>query len=271
MQDHAMMEVAQPRLHIEQVGEGCPVVLLHGWGMHAGIFDSLVQQISGYHTVAAVDLPGHGESGSYDQFEDISQLGNYLVSELTPLLREGAVLVGWSLGGLLAQYIAARYPAYVKKLILFSSTPCFVQREDWPSAIELNVLSAFADELIHNFQGSLLRFLALQFKGSENPRENLRHARELIFARPQPDAQTLQQGLQLLANTDLRKLLNQISCPTLIINGERDTLVPTTSAPYLGEHLQNARCVIFKGAGHAPFLSHPALTTHFVEGFLHEH
>lgn len=271
MQYRAMMEVEQARLHVEQVGDGHPIVLLHGWGMHAGIFAPLVQQIAGMHMVSSVDLPGHGESAPYDHFADMTQLGEYLVTQLSNLLREGVTLVGWSLGGLLAQYIAAQYPAYVRKLILFCGTPCFTQRDDWHCAMEHKVLTAFADDLVQDYQGTLSRFLALQFKGAQNPRENLRHARELVFARPQPQEQSLQQGLLLLANTDLRNQLNQITCPTLIINGERDTLVPPTSARYLSEHMAHGRCVIVKGAGHAPFLSHPVLTTYFMERFLHEH
>jgi len=271
MQYRAMITATQSRLHVEYLGQGQPVVLLHGWGMHTGIFAPLATQLAHRHTVAAVDLPGHGESEAFEQFANITRLSDYLVSQMSALLREGVILVGWSMGGLLAQSIAAQYPAYVKKLVLLSSTPCFTQRDDWQFAMDHSALSVFAGDLLQDFAGTLSRFLALQFKGAQDPKENLRRARALVFTRPQPRAQTLQQGLQLLDNTDLRRQLKQITCPTLVINGERDTLVPSASARYLSEQVTHGRCVILKGAGHAPFLSHPQAVTYFMERFVHEH
>jgi len=258
-------------LHVEYYGQGQPVVMLHGWGMHSGLFQPLGEQLAQKHQVAAVDLPGHGGSGGFDQFADIEKHASYLTEQLSNLFQAGVTLVGWSLGGLLAQYIAAQYPEYIKQLILFCSTPCFRQRQDWSCAIEDKVLTGFAANLVQDYQGTLNRFLALQFMGAQNPKENLRQARALVFAKSQPQREMLKQGLQLLETCDLREQLHAIHCPTLIINGEHDALVPTSAARYLLEHLKNSRGVIIKGAGHAPFLSHRESVSYFVERFLDEH
>jgi len=266
-----MMVVESAPVHVELYGSGRPIVLLHGWGMHGGVFKSLAEHLAAKHSVVAVDLPGHGESVAYDRFADVTRHAEYLVQQLSSLLQEGVTLVGWSLGGLLAQAIATHYPHYIKKLILFCGTPCFRQQANWTCAVEDRVLSGFASDLVRDYQGTLSRFLALQFMGAQNPKENLRRARELVFARPQPRRDMLQQGLQLLETCDLRAQLNAIQCPTLVINGERDTLVPTAAAQYLADHLTHARCVIIKGAGHAPFLSHRDTVTSFLDRFIHEH
>ena len=79
-------------LHVEMYGEGRPVVLLHGWGMHAGVFKPLAEQLARSNTVAAVDLPGHGESASYNQFADLSQHSGYLVKQLSDLFQQGVTL-----------------------------------------------------------------------------------------------------------------------------------------------------------------------------------
>ena len=258
-------------LHVERYGQGRPVVLLHGWGMHAGVFQPLGEQLAQQYAVAAVDLPGHGDSAGYDQFADLSQHAAYLVEQLSNLFEQGVTLLGWSLGGLLAQFIALRYPKCINNLVLLCSTPCFRQREDWACAIEDDVLTTFANDLVQDYPGTLSRFLALQFMGAQKQKENLRRARDLVFSRPQPRRDMLQQGLQLLKTVDLRPHLHEIHCPTLIINGERDSLVPTPAAQYMAETLPDARCVILKGAGHAPFLSHQANVNYFLERFLHEH
>jgi pimeloyl-[acyl-carrier protein] methyl ester esterase len=266
-----MKALQSAALHVDLYGNGQPVVMLHGWGMHAGVFKPLSEHLAHGHTVAALDLPGHGNSHRYDRFADLSQLAGYLIEQLSGLFDAGVTLLGWSLGGLLAQYLAAHYPQQVKKLVLLCSTPCFCRREDWSCAIDDKVLAGFAADLMHDYPGTLSRFLALQFLGAQNPKENLRRARELVFARPQPQHDTLQQGLHLLKTSDMRACLSAISCPTLVINGERDTLVPSAAAQHLAEHLPNARCVIIKGAGHAPFLSHGEMVMQFVDRFLHEH
>lgn len=271
MRYRAMKAAPHPALHIEHYGQGHRVVLLHGWGMHAGVFRPLGERLARTHSVAAVDLPGHGDSAGYDRFADIAQHAAYLVEHLSELFQGGVTLMGWSLGGLLAQYITAHYPEYVTELILVCSTPCFRQREDWACAIGDDVLAGFASDLIRDYPATLSRFLALQFLHAQNPKENLRRARELVFARPQPRHDMLQQGLRLLETTDLRDQLPSIHCPTLIINGERDALVPTSAARYLAEQLGTGRCVILKGAGHAPFLSHSDSFNYFVDQFLHEH
>ena len=87
---------------------------------------------------------------------------------------------------------------------------------------------------------------------------------------PAADINVPGQGLQLLANTDLREQLSQIHCPLLILSGERDKLVPTMAARWLAEKVKHANAVIFKGCGHAPFLSHQSLFMHYLQRFLHE-
>lgn len=266
-----MMETLSAPVHVDIDGRGQPVVLLHGWGMHGGVFQPLAAQLAATHAVARVDLPGHGESAGYEQFADINQHADYLVTQLSNLFHDGVLLMGWSMGGLLAQAIAVRHPQYIKKLVLLCSTPCFRQQANWRCAIDDDVLTDFAGSLVRDYAGTLSRFLALQFMGAQNPKDNLRRARELVFARPQPRRDMLQQGLRLLESCDLRDQLKAIRCPTLIINGEHDTLVPTAAAQYLAEHVVNARCVIIKSAGHAPFLSHSATVNFFLERFIHEH
>lgn len=257
-------------IHVDSSGSGRPIVMLHGWGMHGGMFKPLVDAFTRKHSVATVDLPGHGFSAGFDHVADPTRHADYLVTQLSALFEQGVTLVGWSLGGLLAQSIAAQYPQYVRRLVLVCSTPSFVEREDWKYAIDNAVLRLFAENLLRDYEGTLSRFLALQFLGSQDQKTQLRRARDLVFSRRQPQPAMLQQGLQLLEQADLRTQLDKITCPTLIINSERDTLVPPAAAQYLAEHLPNGRSVIIKGAGHAPFLSHTATVTQFMERFIHE-
>lgn len=261
-------ELTNTRLHVEVFGEGEPVIILHGWGMHGGLLQSLATALSGKHTVYLVDLPGHGFSEPFAAFSDIDTLSEFLFDELADIFRQAVTLIGWSMGGLLAQVIAGKYPDYIKNLVLVAATPCFSRRPDWQYGIHSEVLNQFAKDLVSDFQDALGRFLAIQFMGADNQKVNLRDAKQVIFARPFPNPSTLEQGLALLEKTDLRPQLGKIQCPTVIINGEKDSLIQAMTARLLAEQIPAAQACIIKGAGHAPFLSHAEHFNKSIQRFL---
>lgn len=258
-------------LHVESIGSGKPIVMLHGWGMHAGMLTPLAHHLSRTHRAAAVDLPGHGASTAFAQFDNLEKLAEYIVKQLLPVFERGVVLLGWSLGGLVAQAIAIAYPKYINKLVLFCSTPCFIQASDWHCAISHEVLDSFAADLLRDEESTLSRFLSLQFLSAPDQKVRLREARRLLFARPRAQIGALKQGLALLKQSDLRPQLGEISCPTLVINAERDALVPPAAGQYLAEQVGDGHYVIIKGAGHAPFLSHTSVVCEFLDQFIDEH
>ena len=259
-------DYADSPVYVESLGDGKPLVVLHGWGMHGGMFRDALSRLQ--RQVQLVDLPGHGYSKPFANGFDIDSYTDYLVEQLRLQHMQDFVLLGWSMGGLLAQSIAARLRDKVSKLVLLTATPCFVNKVDWQFGVEKSAIEMFAADLVSDYEKTLSRFLAIQFLGINDQKELLRNVKKLVFAKPAPDSTMLEQGLQLLDETDLRDRLAHIHCPTLIINGECDSLIPTSAAAYLAEHIPNARAVIIKGAGHAPFLSHASLFTKYLEDFI---
>lgn len=255
-------------VHIESYGSGPQLVFLHGWGMHGGVFRPVVDVLSHDYNVVLLDLPGHGYSKPFESFHDVDKCSDYLVEALQEHIQDRAVMIGWSTGSLLAQNIAIHNPHMVEKLVLITGTPCFEIRADWPFGVKAGVLDEFRDSLLDNFDRTMKRFLAIQFMHGQQQKEHLRPASALVFARPAPDLQMLKSGLTLLKTTDLRPGLADIQCETLILNGERDTLIPTNAARYLSENIARARSVIFKSCGHAPFLSHTEKFNNYLNQFL---
>jgi pimeloyl-[acyl-carrier protein] methyl ester esterase len=178
-----------------------------------------------------------------------------LCSRLHELLPSPAQWVGWSLGGLIAIAYALRYPESVQRLILVASSPRFVAASDWKLAIPSRTLKAFARELEHDYRTTLIRFLALQVHSSERAQTTLRQLRQLLLKYP-THRRALRAGLALLYETDMREQLSKLSCPTRLILGEKDTLVPKGCAKQIVKRLIDAEVTIIPGAGHAPFLSH---------------
>jgi pimeloyl-[acyl-carrier protein] methyl ester esterase len=238
----------------ERQGSGPDLVLVHGWGLHGGIWGDLPARLAQHFRVTTLDLPGHGrsrtdgESPSLDAFTDS-------VAELCPA---PAIWLGWSLGGLIALQAALRHPHKVAKLVLIGTTPKFVQAPDWPHAMPVATFADFSRGLIQDYRATLLRFLSLQTGNSESARALLKQLRAGMFAHGEPQPEALAAGLAILEQTDLRARLAEIQVPALVVHGSYDRLVPAAAGEYLAAHLPQARLLRLEGAGHAPFLSHAA-------------
>ena len=217
--------------------------------------------------VTVVDLPGLGRSpipgGDYTL--------DYLVEHVLAIAPEKAIWMGWSLGGMVAMRAACQHPGRVSGLITVASTPRFVADEQWPLAVNAEVLEAFYTVLLEDAEGTLIRFLSLQCKGSATIKEDIRALKELVHFHGIPAKQALRGGLEILQSVDLRGDLQHIQCPTLHVYGERDNLIPVGVSDVL-THLQpQAQTAVIKGVAHLPFLSAPDLFMSACIDFLREH
>jgi pimeloyl-[acyl-carrier protein] methyl ester esterase len=290
-------------LHVEVTGRGTPLLLIHGWGMHGGMWGGVAERLARDFRVIAVDLPGHGYSlGSGESAARGREVGSgesvargrgeccegadsgnadsplptpyspldIIVDALSAQFSEPLNLCGWSLGGQVALRWAQLYPQQVRRLALVASTPCFVQRPGWDCAMAGKALAEFAAALEQDYAPTLRRFLALQVRGSENERELLAGLRSTLFSRGEPELAALRSGLEILRDCDLRESLPQIVQPALVIAGQRDTLTPPDASRHLAERMPNARLATIAGAAHAPFLSRPDEFIEHLKSFLRE-
>jgi pimeloyl-[acyl-carrier protein] methyl ester esterase len=254
------------RLATETAGQGPELVLLHGWGMNAGVWAGLPAAITAGRRVTAIDLPGHGASPFDPAWADRAGWAQACL-DAAPAR---AVWLGWSLGGLIALEAALRAPERVAALVLLTATPRFVRAPDWPAAVVPGTLAQFHDTLLADPALTLDRFLVLQLRGSEAARETLRTLRAELATRPPPNPDALDLGLNLLREGDLRERLAALACPTRWIFGARDTLVPAAAGEGIAARLPGAQIDVIPGAAHAPFLSHPRQTAALVAPFLEE-
>lgn len=240
------------RLHVEVSGSGPDLALIHGWGMHGGIWDSVRADLARHFRVHALDLPGYGASAACQPYNL-----NTLAQAAAESLPSGINVIGWSLGGLVAQRWALDRPQQVQRLMLVGSSPCFVQRSDWTSGIDPVILQTFANDLDQDYAGTLLRFLSLQARNGEGLRTVMKYLRAALFARGRPSAEVLKAGLNVLLETDLRGEAGNFRMPLAILHGERDMLAPAAAARWMGAQVEGSRLELVPGCAHAPFLSHP--------------
>jgi len=257
-------------LRIDVVGRGPPLVLLHGWAMHGGVFAPLVERLHARHELHVVDLPGHG--GSRDSAVPLA-LADCVAAVAARV--PAAPWLGWSLGGLVALQAAAMRPDAVTALVMLGASPRFVRAtdpgDDWRHGMSAEIFRDFARGLREDYRGTLDRFIALEAFGSDDARGELRTLRAEVFARGEPAGHVLADGLELLEAADLRDALPRLRLPTLWIAGRRDRLVDPRAMREAAGRTPVAAFHQVEHGGHAPFLTHADEVAAVVKGFLAAH
>lgn len=238
------------RLNVESLGQGRDLALLHGWGMHSGVWRETALELARDFRVHLVDLPGHGRSRDCE-LRDLNEVTRAIAERFPDSVHVSA----WSLGALIALAWVRSHPKQVRKLALIAATPSFAAREDWPWGWSRETLQSFERDLLRDPDRTFKRFLFLQVQGETSPRKSLRALRQTMSETQTPSLGSLAAGLRILKESDLRKEAGQVAAPTLVMHGDRDAVIPVQAARWLAAQMPNASLRIFSGCGHAPFLS----------------
>ena len=220
------------------IGEGPNLVLLHGWAFNSDIFLELVNKYKKKYRITVIDLPGHGRSPDIDGgIED-------WCNEIIKLIPEKSILLGWSLGGLLSIFIANKIK--LNELILVAASPCLVNTEQWSFGIRKEVFDQFAINLKIDSTKTLKRFVSLQSKNKSQIQELHKSIQKY------PASQSaLNNGLEIIINSDLRTIYKNISTPKTCILGDLDTLVPEKIQHW---YVEAGAEIHVLNSGHLPFL-----------------
>lgn len=250
-------------LHVEVIGSGPPLVLLHGWAMHGGVFKLLADAMGGQRTLYLVDLPGHGHSRDSAVPLELDACARAVLDAVP-----AAPWCGWSMGGAIALHAAHLAPQRIPALAMIAATPRFVAAEDWPDGMPVEAFAKFETGLASDWRGTVDRFLALEAFGLEDARERMRQLRTLAMERGAPSPRVLAEGLRLLETTDLRPALSTMTMPSLWIAGRRDRVVSPQAMQAAAAFSTRARFMQIAGAGHAPFLTHVDAVASVLSDFL---
>jgi len=260
------LDIDGRRIHYVQAGQGDPVVLIHGWNGSTFDMRYAIPELAQRYRVIAIDLPGYGYSArAKDGDYSVAGLGEIVPRVMDRLRIERAVVLGHSMGGLIAQWLALHYPERVERLILVDSA---------------TVKEMFAGRNWGLLLRPLLPLLAPIALNKGAVRRGLRSAVH-DPARVTPEAidgrlRTLQMKGHLRAQakqlSDRRKDVafdpGRIRQPTLVLWGEHDRWVKLSAGEELARTIPNARLVMVRSAGHLPLEEQAELCNKELLGFL---
>ncbi|MEE9445370.1 MAG: pimeloyl-ACP methyl ester esterase BioH [Cocleimonas sp.] len=233
--------------------QGESLIVIHGWAMHSAVWQPIKADLEACYSVTWVDLPGHGFN-----HDVVAESLSDIVDLILPVLEKNSHLLGWSLGGLVAQGLLQRVPEKIKSITLVACTPRFSKAEGWQYAMGEAVLKNFAINLKEDSEATIKRFIGLQFMGVKNAKELQRTLTREIVANL-PNRYALSTGLDILSTADFRSVSkeNKSIPPQHWILAEKDRLVPKAVIRDLKLIRPDAQITLLENTGHAPFMTHP--------------
>ncbi|MCA1682951.1 MAG: alpha/beta hydrolase [Actinobacteria bacterium] len=263
-------------VNLIDIGEGPVLIFIHGL---AGCWQNWLENIPFFardHRVIAMDLPGFGESEMPADEISISGYGRTVEALCEALDIDSGVIIGNSMGGFIGAELAICFPVRVERLCLVGAAGLSIE----------NLRTQRKKGIRHRAENVV--FFNLAWIATRSPAITARpRTRRLILmlvaAHPErlPAELTAElvrgagkdgfsPALDALCNYPIRDRLNEIACPTLIVWGDKDLLVPVKDAAEFERLIDDSRKVIYPDTGHLPMLERPARFNQDLRAFLEE-
>jgi len=234
------------------LGGGPTVVMLHGIGGGHLSFAPQVETLasSGYRAVAW-DMPGYGRSAPIEPY-NFKGLAQSCITLIEALKCGDVVLVGHSMGGMVAQEVMARRPELVSKLVLCGTSPSFGKPDgDWQRDF---IAQRTAPLDAGKSMAELAEVLVPQMVGPGSLPEGVRLATHCMSLVP---ASTYRRALEALVTFDRRANLPRIAVPTLVVAGEHDRNAPPAVMKKMADAIPRSTYLEMGGVGHLQNLEAP--------------
>jgi pimeloyl-ACP methyl ester carboxylesterase len=243
------------RLHVERHGSGPPLLLITGFAISAAVFEPVLERYAQRFECIVYDNRGAGRTRAPRRPTSMPELAADAAGLLAALGIASAHVYGVSMGGMVAQELALRFPERVRGLVLGGTTA------GGPRAIRptLGELSALGAGMAGARGGGRRSWLAAALFSERFRREQPERAAELLryFARHRPALDGVLAHWWASVYHDTTSRLGQIQAPTLVLHGECDAMAPVANARLLAARIPDAQLALVPGAGHAYALEAP--------------
>jgi non-heme chloroperoxidase len=243
------------RLHVTDLGEGKPIVLIHGWPLSDEMYEYQYQYLvrKGFRVIG-ISLRGFGKSDKPYGKYNFDVFSDDIYTVLHKLEIKDAVLGGFSMGGAVVIHYVNKYKsAHVSKLALFgAAAPSWKQRPGYSYGINEEGAAGLIKQTMTSRE-ELIGGLGAAFaaKGTTLPKTTENWLEDINLS-ASPYAVT--ESIRSLGDLDLRPVLKNITIPVAIFQGTKDQLIQFELAEQLNKGLKNSYIVKFEKSGHALFV-----------------
>lgn len=236
-------------LHVDRSGgdaEGTALVFINSLGTDLRMWDAVCARLPSDWAKLRMDKRGHGLSETAPQGYGIPELAQDVIAAMDEAGFDKVILVGCSIGGLIAQHVALMVPERVKALVLSNTAPKLGPADGWHARIDTirdTGMAAIAEGVLPRWFGP---------KMLENPDAALWRT---LLARC--DQEGYIATCAAIAGTDITARVPEISQPALVFAGKHDLATPPEVVEALARALPRADLVIFDDTGHLPAIEAP--------------
>ena len=243
------------KIEYTEQGNGAPILLLHGWGSSKEVFAGIMNTLADRYRLIALDFPGCGASDTMKTPWTLEDYSSFVLKFMEALDLRDPILIGHSNGGRISMNLAAKGMVSPPKIVLLDAAGLIPKK-------------SFKQKFRARSFKVIKRVLTLP--GIKNHSEGLLAKARAHYGSADYNAapEVLRHTLVSLVNTDLREILPNIACPTLLIWGENDTDTPLADAKIIESRIPDAGLCVIKGAGHFAFLQDPYQTAAILNSFL---
>ena len=276
-QDHLRWVNVQDRwMNVVDIGSGPPVIFIHGL---SGCWQNWLEQIPLFardHRVIGVDLPGFGHSDMPVEPISISGYADAIDELMEKLDIDAARIVGNSMGGFIGAEMAIEHPARIERLVLVAAAGLSIEsirterNKGLRHRAENIIFFSLAHVVSRSHQVALrprLRAALLMTVAAHPARLPGPLAAQQVLGSGKPG---FSDALEAMCRYPLRDRLEKIACPTLILWGDKDILVPVKDASVFEELIPDSRKIIYTDTGHVSMMERPARFNSDVKAFLDE-
>ena len=244
------------RLHVRDEGSGLPVVFLNSLGTDLRLWDSIVQRLPGVRAIR-MDNRGHGLSDCPPPPYGMGALVRDAEGVMEALGVSGAVVVGCSLGGMMAQGLAVKRPDLVRALVLSNTAARIGTSEMWQervAAVEAGGVAALAEAVLQRW-----------FPPAFHATGEIALWRNMLLRTP---AAGYAGCAAAIAGTDFYTPLSGLRLPLLGIAGSEDGSTPPDLVRETAALVPDSRMEVIRGAGHLPMVDAPDAYVAVLSDFL---
>ena len=264
------VKVNDIEMYYEVHGEGTPLLLIRGWGGSSQSWSpNFIKSLSQQHRLIIFDNRGTGKTSKPDKKYSIEQMADDAARLLDATNTQKAHIVGFSMGGMIAQQFGIKYPEKTIGLVIACSRP---DRNNAPVSQEAVQMMEYMISPPEGMSERDLKSMAMSLYAT--PEYINEHGEDLLNSLlnskiiPTPGYVRRRQLDAIIEFSSLDSL-HLIKSPTLVIHGEKDSWIPAMNSKVIAAKIPDSKLVIFEKSGHA-FLEQFTDMTETILGFLKE-